>query len=448
VKLRADAVLSSDAALAGDVTIDAAGYRITIGSGYTFTVNGIIKATFIDIQGAYGTGANAKAAGALVLNKYGKDMTLGTITTGVDAGATTTYGGVITFGSAFDVGTDGAVSDNTALGSSTESNPSIVNVNGNVKYDGTVTGSAYATFNVAVTFTFAATVDVGGIEGTANVTGTLTAKGVTFAVAYMNVTGNGVVASANDGKIVVVEAFVSGTPSKDIAANVNNTKAQISLDYSEDNSGGVAIIYGSYDSKNIVVGNTGDEVLYKTVFYVDKNVVYKTQIGYANKNLDLTIPVFASYDFIGWYDAAVDGMKFDWQDNNDLKVAGYAAVYGYTQIKTVTVTLNMVQNGTYVINGIEYGTSGNVELPFSSSYGIQVIPANGYQLSSDFQILVNGKAITAGYVPQSGDVISFSGTIDKKVVDEGIDLVTILLIVITIVIVIMAIVIAMKLMRS
>jgi len=435
VKLRADAVLSSDAALAGDVTLDAAGYRITIGSGYTFTVNGIIKATFLDIRGAYGTGANAKAAGALVLNKYDKDMTLGTIATGVGS----TCGGVITFGTAFDVGTDGAVSDGIALGSGTETNPSIVNVNGNVKYGGTVTGSGYATFNVAGTFTFAAEVDVRGLIGTANVTGTLTAKGVTFAVAYMNVTGNGVVASADGGKILVVKEFVSGTPSDDISVDVNKTKADIVLD-----NKGKAMIYGSYDGKDISVGSyDGKTALYKTVFYVDKNVVYKTQIGYINDDLDLTIPVFASYDFIGWYDAAVNGTKL-----TAAVIDKNTYVYGYTQVKTTSVTLSMVQNGTYVINGIEYGTSGNVELPFSSSYGIQVIPANGYQLSSDFQILVNGKAIAAGYVPQSGDVISFSGTIDKKVVNEGIDLVTILLVIITMVIVIMAIIIAMKLMRS
>jgi hypothetical protein len=458
INLRSVATLAADATLVAGVTLNANDNNITIASGTTFTVNGILNAYEIHIQGSYKTSSATVGAGELVLNCYDEGFVISKITTGVthvdNNGDITTNGGIITLGSEFDTG-DYSVAFDIDIGTSTSKIPAVINIDGVVDYSGKITSvsnpdKSYLTLNVTGTLNTVedAGVDADGIYAVANITGTLYSE-VHFGVCEMYVTGTGSVSfdEDNGAYVFVNDKLVSGTAATDVESVTNNTTVKAVI-----NSGIYAVVYGDYTADNISIykdgGNNSIECS-STVYYVlDKysaTYVFKTLFGADAVNLDLTEPEFESYTFDRWYDNVTGGNDVALEAT--ATIGDHTAVYGYTTIKTFTVSFSYnSDNGAWIVDGNRLGTSGTLTLEIGS-HSVSYVANDGYELK-DYAIYVNGEAMTDDYEPQNGDVIKFTGTVEQKSTSGGMDLITILLIIITIVIVIMAIIIALKLMRS
>jgi hypothetical protein len=327
----------------------------------------------------------------------------------------------------------------------------VLNINGKFSTDAEITASGDSYFNendgkASLTVNVSGTLATDGsfadpdLKSTVNVTGKFIASG--DAVAYVNVTGTGDVSGSID-----ITKLTSGVLNNSFNVNTNETTVKITGDI------GIAVVYGTTASGAISIRDGSSTSASNTVYYLvapdETEIKYVTMYTTGDTaKLVYYTPEITGYNFDSWMDE--DGFVVLKSDIKDTVIGtDYDSLYANFSVKTTSVTLGVAQNGTWVINDVSYGSSGVVDVPYSSSYGIQVLPANGYELSSDFQVLVNGKAVPVGYVPSAGDFISFSGSINEKEEPApGTDLVTILLVIITIVIVIMAIIIALKLMRS
>ena len=438
ITLRSSGYLTSTITLDADVTLATGSnyLRVLVYYGVTLTIDGKVTGNGIfSIAPAVAATASdpAKTVGTVIINSQKISSSVGFAVYGV-----------LTFASTFDnTGDDDTAFACSILTDATSSSVPTINVNGKVYMTGTINDS-YSTL------TASSNVNVSGILITANtagvfsedniinmiITGTFTAN-ESEVVYSMTVTGTGVVSSVT-GKTITVSDLTIGTAATSATETVNGATVKVVLD-------GIAVIYGTYDETKIILTD-GD---YSTVFYLETTIVYKTVVSnsesISDKTTYLQLPVLTGLVFNGWYDAPTSGERIT-SSSMTVKINDPAEIYGYTEISTTSMTFSAVQNGTWYVNGNQ--VSGTATVAYAASYNIQFLANNGYELN-DVSILVNNKAMPAGYTPTNGDVLTISGSVDEKSVgDSGLSVTEILLIVMVIIIAIIAVVVILKLMRS
>jgi hypothetical protein len=484
IELRMIGYIFKDATIASGVTVELSDSGViksgTFGKdvlivycGTTLNVNGTLD------LGNWGSlwimpGADAKVSYTTDDVEYSATVKLDAATLNVNKGAviTTNYvllGGVLNIASDFDningkdkfnvnqidVFTYVYDSDDGDNEISTDINSAVMNVDGKFNTEATIEANDHSeyddpynsvlTVNVNGEFKTKGSFNDGGLLSTINVKGQFmptkySTESTVDSVVYVNVSGKGIVS----GDLDVTGKLVSGTVSDSFTENVNNTTVKINGDV------GLAIVYGTPADKAISIssGDNAAQSVYYLVTPEGSNIVYLTMYTTTTSDdveMVYYIPDVTGYEFVSWNDA--DGEIVKKTDMEGKGIGECEEVYGNFVIKTMKVTLTYAQNGTWIIDGVDY-TSGTMNLDFGT-HTISFLPSNGYELSKDFAMYVNGVKVTDSFVVDDKDItVTFSGEVKEKTVSEGMDLVTILLIVITIVIVVMAIIIAMKLMRS
>lgn len=439
VTVRATAPISftSDVELKSGVTLNMNSVALTVGSGVTFTVNGILKAGAVTVNAATST----KSAGSLVLNNYSTTMTLGAFT----------LAGSLTFGSGFDntATTASAFPEITVTGTSTA--PSTITVAGKVVFGSAMV--AALNNNVVVTVTGTVTSNV-AIFSDADLTSKLIVNGGTYTAKATDdintivVTGNGIVTTSVSTYVITTDKITVGTAVTTLVANTNGATVFVTL-----NNGGTATVYGSFDDEKIIISTASVGKNFSTAYYLTDSIIYATFY----ENDATATPVASMYIYNAIADPEITGKLFNsWYTNATLNkevsiidaIGSYSKVYAGFTTQTISITLTYVQNGYWMVNGNVY--AGNtVSIDWASSYSISFIADDGYELK-DYAVYVNGSAMPLGYTPTAGDVLTFNGTVEAKAISEdtSMEITTILLIIITIVIIIMAIVIVLRLMRS
>jgi len=438
VTVRATAPISftSDVELKSGVTLNMNSIALTIGSGATFTVNGILKAGAVTVNAASST----KSAGSLVLNNYNTAMTFGTIT----------LAGSLVFGSGFDNTATTASAFPAITVTGTSAAPSTIAVAGKVVLGPAIDAAVGSSVVVTVT---GSVVSNNATFGNTNLTDKLIVNGGTYTakatdnIKTIIVTGNGVVTTSASTVVITTDNVTVGTAVTTLVANNNGATVYVSL-----NDGGIATVYGSFDDEKIIIAAVAGKN-FSTAYYLTESIVYAT--FYEN---DITAtPVASKYIYNAIADPEITGKLFNsWYTNATLNkqvssadlIGSYSKVYASFTSQTISITLTYTQNGYWMVNGNVY--AGNtVSIDWASSYSISFIADDGSELK-DYAVYVNGSAMPLGYTPTAGDVLTFNGTVEAKAISEdtSMEITTILLIIITIVIIIMAIVIVLRLMRS
>jgi len=437
-----DVQLSKDASVIAGVELNATGHNISVPGGITFTVSGIIKVEKVDVQRSVTT---PYTPGKLILNTYNKDSKIDTVD----------LAGVLTFSESYDNTASDANKFTATLNiTGTVAAPAEVDVLGKIVFKGTV-GASQKSENY-VSFSVSGSMDSDVTSGTHIDTlgSSLTVSGTYKAssdITFDNVTVTGKIVCATGKTFGVNDKIVVGSPVTDLKNTANTAEVTFYFNVGD----AYAIVYGTpADGKVVITDNTGKKAMdYKTVMYFG-NVIYATQYakGADSVALDVVQPVIGGQAFSGWFDAPSNGNAVTVNSGNKIGVgaeSGLGAVYGMTKIMTFSVTFNHVQNATWTINGQVVDGISTVQYS-PNGYTIALTADNGFEIKN-VSILVNNKAMTAGYVPADGDVVTISSTTVVEAVaeeDSGMGITEILLIVITIMVVVMAIIIALKLMRS
>jgi hypothetical protein len=437
--------LASNSTLASGVTLNGAGKTIIVDSGITLTVSGIIKIGTVQVNPSV-IGTNVTPAGAFIVDNYDKNSNIDTII----------LKGILTYGSNFDNTDDSASAIVTALiiKGTSDSVPATLNIDGDVKYSGTITAQASGSGddpadglingNISGKMIFEGnyTESLANVDFDITIPGELSIENKAFYVSNATVTGK-VTVSGTNGIFYVKNTLVVGTAATDLKTNDNSAQVTATLE----NDGAYVFVYGTpADNKVFIKGGEAGSVV-TTAYYLDsdKSILYAT--GYAIKDeigiTKIADPEISGNAFNGWY---VNSYS-DVIDSEKIGADGFTKVYAYLTVKTVSVTVNPLVNGHWVINGNVITSGSDVPLKESDN-SIEFVADSTYKIDGDTTILVNGSAMPLGYQPTAGDELSVTANIVKDESVGGMDLVTMLLIVITIVIVIMAIIIALKLMRS
>ena len=443
ITLLNDATLNKSATLADGVVFHNDNHDLTIAEGVTMTCDGHFQMT---------GGFTLEVIGTLVIND----------STEIDTTIATPAGSFVGSDVSFILtGTlqvsEGAVFKSVvSIGTGTDTTGDII-VDGALTLDaGAKVDEVTVSSTGAITFTGSDSDPIETTVTTMTVAGTITNGALnTIKVTTMTVTGT----FDNTAGTVVVSTLVmtDGTLTTGNTFTVD-AKATFGAEGAALTAGDVVntitigpsayvLAYGDFDMSALF----GKYI--STVFYLGDDV-FATEYAFdkgSNVSLDLLEVNVEGKKLVGWYTSpdfsesmitANTGAIID--DDN------YKAVYGYLVDKTVEVALSFIQNGTWLVDGQSFGSSGTVTLTYGT-YTIQVVADNGYELS-DYVVTVDGKTVGDDFKftidDDSAITAEYTGKIKEKSESGGLDLITILLIIITIVIVIMAIIIALKLMRS
>jgi hypothetical protein len=465
----------SDSTIAEGVTVDGAtnGYDIFVYCGTTLNINGTIEGDSLYVL------PNVDAT--VVRGGETTTISLDAAVVNVNAGASVSLDynlylfGTMNVASGFDNVSTGATDVFTVAGDIyvlEVSEEDSIDVEVELYYD-SITSTQYyynivadytvdingSQLNVAGKLNLGSTTLIGFASNdtfTVNVTGTLKSAAfnsdvysvVTVSGSYIStgpenisklvVSGTGSVTETSSGELSV-DYITSGTAATSFSGVQNNVTIQTT------GTVGYALIYGITGTDAISFNASSTE------FYMSNagtSVLYAVEYSSTSEAGVYLSPSVTGYDFISWY--TEDGYYVSKSDIIYNSIGYYDELYTYFELTEYTVTLDYVQNGTWVINGISYGTGGNVTLSYSSSgYTVELKAANGYHLNN-VSILLDNKVLPNGYTSTlaDGQVFTISGSIDVDSESESTDIIEILLIIITIVVVIMAIVIALRLMRS
>jgi len=463
----------SDSTIPAGVTVTSGTFSediIVVYSGVTLTVNGAIE--IYDLWILPSVDATIERDSATV------DISLDAAVVDINAGASVKVdyillGGILNINSGFDNVTADSedvfdvstidvftfvtgeityeVPNYTTLTYSIDADSATLNVLGKLDL-----GSAVFTVN-SDSYVYEDDVMVPGSNLAVNVTGTLKSAAFDSYDGYSLVTVSGKYTST--GEEYIVDLVVSGTGSvADSSSNqlsvgtVKSGTAATSFTGVANNvtitihgAVGYALIYGITADGAISITGTGVK---STEFYISADALYAVEYTTVGTDGVYLTPSVVGYNFLGWYEE--DGTLILKSAITGNDIGTYPELYASFELIEYSVVLDYVQNGTWIINGISYGSGGNATLAYSSSgYTAQVVAANGYHLNN-VGILLDNKVLANGYTSTlaDGQTFSISGSIDKDSQSESTDIVEILLIIITIVVVIMAIVIALRLMRS
>lgn len=500
VKLRKAATISTSAVVGDGVTLNGNGFNVTVAAGGSLIVNGTVTSVAaVTIDGASGT----KSAAVLTLNtttfSYTGAFTLSGVlnfgTTYNNSEALTGFGSITVVAASSSSPAIVNVHGNVKISNSTVSagvNYVTFNVDGTLVANVDIFSSTTnETVNVSGTFTAKAN---SSIE-TAVVTGNGTLAGSTTAV-IITVKTLTVGTPATTVDQAINEATVKATLA---ASGIAYVYGSFDSDIVITNAGGVSTVY--YLGLDVIYATVYEKTASKTIVSAISNPVvegYNFIAWYTSSSFASEVPIantigtptsvfgyvtIKTYDITLVYTAngywSVNGTPYiggnitvNWAatyeitfiaddgyalKNSVLYVNGSAMPLGYEpktgdvisfggSVVLNNMTLTYTQNGYWLVDGVKY-TGGLVTIPSESSVVITFVAENGYELK-DYKIFVNGSAMPSTYTPAVGDIVTFEGTVKEKVLDDGMDISTILLIIITIVIVIMAIVIALRLMRS
>lgn len=449
ITLLNNATLNKSATLADGVVFDNKGKNLTIAEGVTMTCDGHFQMTGTNV-------IKLEVIGTLVIN----DSTEIVIAT--PAGSPNTPAGSFVGNVNFILTGTLQVSEGAVFESVVSI--SAASTKGDIIVDGALTLDAGAnvdevTVSSTGAITFTETSNTTTVT-TMTVAGTITNGAEnTITVTTMTVTGT----FDNTAGKVVVSTLVMTDGTLTAGSNFTvNVKATFGAEGAALTAGDVVntitiglkayvLAYGDFDM-SALLGTDGSTVG-STVFYLGDDV-FATE--YAIKSdgvsLDLLEVNVEGKKLVGWYTSPDFSGSMITANTTGANIGndGYIAVYGYLVDKTVEVALSFIQNGTWLVDGQSFGSSGTVTLTYGT-YTIQVVADNGYELS-DYVVTVDGKTVGDDFKftidDDSAITAEYTGKIKEKSESGGLDLITILLIIITIVIVIMAIIIALKLMRS
>jgi len=298
-----------------------------------------------------------------------------------------------------------------------------MNINGKMTGNGSIADQGVCTLNVTGEF----------VAGTAD----------EAYVDNLNVTGNGIVSGTATKVVkVTIKAIIGTAPTTSATLN-NNTTVSIVLN----GTSALAVVYGTPAVGKVTVTSNG--TLASATLYTTTNILFGTIYTYnavtSSPYATITVPEIVGTIFMGWYDNPSFIGSTVYINGVPTATNGVSYFMKLTGV-TYSITFSAVQNGTWYVNGNV--VSGTATVAYASSYDIQFLANNGYELK-DVKILVNGSAMPLGYTPTTGDVLTISGSVEEKsVANSGLSVTDILLIVMVIIVGIIAVVVILKLMKS
>jgi len=341
--------------------------------------------------------------------------------------------GVLTFGANLGTETTPYTFANAISATTTTAKvPAIVNVNGIITLTGNFTSTTVGALQINVTDTLVTT-GVSTSDVYMTVTGSFEA---TTATAYgkLTVTGSAIVTGT---ATITASALIAGTAGTTLNENIN----AVEITGVVIAAGGYAIVYGTADEVTLPTS-----MIYTTL-YLNGTVIYSTQ--YANSGnttvkTDLTAPVITGIQFNGWYTAPVDGSIVN---SNNAPVIGVSttAIYSHTSTLTYTITLSYQEGVTYVLDGVNVGSSYSGYVAYGE-HTLTAQAASGYK--GTVTITMTGATLSSGKFTATEDVSATSTGVSEDVVSGGWTITDILLVIMVIIIAVIAVVVILKLMRS